>query len=41
VKKTEQPDHNEILKGSSNVSSTKAHIGNSGDSCMYTRDDLE
>ena len=41
VKKTEQPDQNERLKGSSNVSFTKAHAGNSGDSRMYTRVDLE
>jgi hypothetical protein len=41
VKKTEQPDQNERLKGSSKVSSTKAHTGNSGDSRMYTHADLE
>ena len=41
VKKTEQPDQNERLKGSSNVPFTKAHTGNSGDSRMYTRADLE
>jgi hypothetical protein len=36
VKKTEQPDQNERLKGSSKVSSTKAHAGNNGDSRMCT-----
>jgi hypothetical protein len=41
VKKTEQPDQNERLKGSSNVSFTKAHAGNNGDSHMYMRYDLE
>jgi hypothetical protein len=35
VKKTERPDQNERLKGSSNVPFTKAHAGNSGDSRMY------
>jgi hypothetical protein len=32
---------NERLKGSSNVSFTKAHIGNSGDSRVSMRSDLE
>jgi hypothetical protein len=41
VKKTEQSDQNERMKESSNVSSTKAHMGNSGDSHVYTRSDLE
>jgi hypothetical protein len=41
VKKTEQPDQNERFKGSSNVSFTKAHAGNSGDSHVSTRSDLE
>jgi hypothetical protein len=41
VKKIEKPDQNEILKGSSKVSSTKAHVGNSGDSRVYTRANLE
>jgi hypothetical protein len=41
VKKTEQPDQNEILKGSSNVPFTKAHTGNSGGSRMSTHSDLE
>jgi hypothetical protein len=41
VKKTEQPDQNEKLKGSSKVSFIKAHTGNSGDSRVYTRSDLE
>jgi hypothetical protein len=30
VKKTEQPEHNERLKGSSSKSSTEAHAGDSG-----------
>jgi hypothetical protein len=41
VKKTEQPDQNERLKGSSNVSFTKVHIGNSGDSHVSPCSDLE
>jgi hypothetical protein len=41
VKKIEQPDQNERLKGSSKVSFTKPHACNSGDSHMYTRADLE
>jgi hypothetical protein len=41
VKKTKQPAQNEILKGSSNVPFTKAHTGNSGDSHVSTRSDLE
>ena len=41
VKKTEQPNQNERLKGSSNVPFTKAHAGNCGDSHMSTRSDLE
>jgi hypothetical protein len=41
VKKTVQPDHNEILKGSSNVPSTKVHAGNNGDSHVSTCSDLE
>jgi hypothetical protein len=41
VKKTEQPYQNEILKGSSNVPFTKAHVGNNGDSHMSTHSDLE
>jgi hypothetical protein len=41
VKKTEQTDQNEILKGNSNVPFTKAHAGNSGDSHVSTRSDLE
>jgi hypothetical protein len=41
VKKTEQLDQNEILKGSSKVSSTQKHVGNSGDSHVYMRADLE
>ena len=41
VKKTEKPDQNERLKGSSNVPFTKAHASNSGGSCMSTHSDLE
>jgi hypothetical protein len=41
VKKTEQPYHNERLKGSSNVLFTKAHASNSGDSHVSTCSDLE
>jgi hypothetical protein len=41
VKNTEQPDHNEILKGSSSVSSTEAYAGDSGNIRMHTQDDLE
>ena len=41
VKKTEQPDQNERLKGSSNVPFIKAHVGNSGDSRVSTLSDLE
>jgi hypothetical protein len=41
VKKIEQPDQNERLKGSTKVSSTKAHTGNSGDNHVYPRADLE
>jgi hypothetical protein len=41
VKKTEQPDQNERLKGSSNVPFTKEHTGNSGDSHVSMHSDLE
>jgi hypothetical protein len=41
VKKTEQPNQNEILKGSSNVLFTKAHTGNSGDSRVSMHSNLE
>jgi hypothetical protein len=41
VKNIEQPDQNERLKGSSNVSFTKAHIGNNGDSHVYMCANLE
>ena len=41
VKNKKEPDQNERLKGSSKVSFTKAHTGNSGDSHMYTCVDLE
>jgi hypothetical protein len=36
VKKTEQPEHNERLKGSSKVSSTEAYTGDSGDNHVHT-----
>jgi hypothetical protein len=41
VKKTEQPDQNERLKGRSNVPFTKAHASNSGDSHVSMCSDLE
>ena len=41
VKKTEQSDENERLKGSTKVSSTEAHVGDSGDSHVHTRANLE
>jgi hypothetical protein len=41
VKKTEQPDQNERLKGSSKVSSTEAYVGDSGDSRIHMSTDLE
>jgi hypothetical protein len=40
VKKIEQLDQNEILKGSSKISSTKAYAGDSGDSHVHTLADL-
>ena len=36
VKKTEQPEHNERLKGSSSKSSTESYAGDSGISCVHT-----
>jgi hypothetical protein len=41
VKKTEQPDQNERLKGSSKVSYTEAYVGDSGDSHVHMLTDLE
>ena len=41
VKKTEQPEHNEILKGSSGVSYTEVYVGDSGHSHVHTQADLE
>jgi hypothetical protein len=41
VKKTEQLDQNEILKGSSKVSSTEAYTGDLGDSHVHTPSELE
>ena len=40
VKKTEQPDQNEKLKGISKVSSTKEYTSDSGDSRVHTLADL-
>jgi hypothetical protein len=40
VKKTEQLEHNERLKGSSNVSSTEAYMDDSGISRVHTQVDL-
>jgi hypothetical protein len=40
VKKTEQPEWNEILKGSSSNSSTEAYTGDSGIIRVHTQDDL-
>jgi hypothetical protein len=36
VKKTEQPEHNGSLKGSSSKSSTKAYVADSGISPIHT-----
>jgi hypothetical protein len=41
VKMTEQLDQNERLKGNSNVSFTKEHVGNNGDSHVSMRSNLE
>jgi hypothetical protein len=41
VKKTEQPEQNGSLKGSSSVSSTEAYAGDSGNSHVHTQADLE
>jgi hypothetical protein len=41
VKKTEKPNQNERLKGSSKLSSTKAYVGDNGDNHVHTLDDLE
>jgi hypothetical protein len=41
VKKTEQPEQNGSLKGSSSVSSTEAYAGDSGNSHIHTQGDLE
>jgi hypothetical protein len=40
VKKTEQPERNEKLKGSSSKSSTEAYTGDSSISRVHTHDDL-
>jgi hypothetical protein len=40
VKKTEQPEQNERLKGSSKVSSTEAYTSDSGISHIHMWDDL-
>jgi hypothetical protein len=36
LKKTEKPEHNERLNGSSNVSSTEAYAGDNGISHIHT-----
>jgi hypothetical protein len=41
VKKTEEPEQNGRLKGSSSVSSTEAYVGDSGNSHIHTKADLE
>jgi hypothetical protein len=41
VKKTEQPDQNERLKGSSSVLSIEAYMGDNGISHVHTQVDLE
>ena len=40
MKKTEQPERNEILKGSSSKSSIESYVGDSGISHVHTQDDL-
>jgi hypothetical protein len=40
VKKTEQSEQNERLKGSSSKSSTEAYAGDSGINRVHTQDDL-
>jgi hypothetical protein len=40
VKKTEQPEQNERLKGSLSKTSTEAYAGDSGDSHVHTLADL-
>jgi hypothetical protein len=40
VKKIEQPEHNEILKGSLSKTSIEAYTGDSGDSHVHTLADL-
>jgi hypothetical protein len=41
VKKTEQPEKNGSLEGSSSVSSTEEYTGDSGNSHIHTQADLE
>jgi hypothetical protein len=41
AKKTEKPDQNERLKGSTKVSSIEEHVGDSGVSRVHTHADLE
>jgi hypothetical protein len=41
VKKTEKPEYNERLKGSSKVSSTEVYVGDSGDSHVHMQANLE
>jgi hypothetical protein len=40
VKKTEQPEQNGSLKGSSSLSSSEAYVGYNGNSRVHTRADL-
>jgi hypothetical protein len=41
VKKIEQPNQSERLKGSTKVPSNEAHTGNNGDSHVYMSADIE
>jgi hypothetical protein len=40
VKKTDQPEHNGSLKGSSILSSSEVYVGYNGNSHVHTRFDL-
>ena len=41
VKKTEQPEQNESLKGSSSLSYTEVHVSDNGNSHVHTQVDLQ
>jgi hypothetical protein len=41
VKKTEQPEQDEKLKGSSKVPSIEAYVGDNGDNHVHMQVDLE